>query len=259
MLFCYVFVRRVSSILLFIFITASAVVNAQSFGFGCLGFVGGYGGYSYQEYKPDGLNNYVDVFNQVGSDSLISPMEKFGKATGYRVGLNFFRAKMDNFVLTTKGYYQLISENHEALEKYGMGTRSTSLKLEMMNWGVGIDLGISITKAISWKVVDGAVNFNNITLTRTENKTGAQTTIEKYKTKSTNLGYSIGTGFILDVIDEYLSIEGVAAYTKLSVDNLKMDDGTVLTENQTSTTPMTNFINAGGFNAVVQLNVGFPL
>ena len=121
------FVRKISSVLLFFLIAASAV-NAQSFGFGCLGFVGGYGGYSYQEYKPNGLNNYVDVFNQVRSDSLISPMEKFGKASGYRVGLNFFRAKMDNFVLTTKGYYQLISENHEALEKYGMGTRSTSLK-----------------------------------------------------------------------------------------------------------------------------------
>ncbi len=258
MLFCHVFVRKISSVLLFFLITASTV-NAQSFGFGCLGFVGGYGGYSYQEYKPDGLNNYIDVFNQVRSDSLISPMEKFGKASGYRVGLNFFRAKMDNFVLTTKGYYQLISENHEALEKYGMGTRSTSLKLEIMNWGVGIDLGISITKAISWKVVDGALNFNNITLTRTENKTGAQTIIKKYKTKSTNLGYSIGTGFILDVIDEYVSIEGVAAYTQLSVDNLQMDDGTLLTQNETTAQPMTNFISVGGFNAVVQLNVGFPL
>ena len=258
MLFCYVFVCRIFSILLFLSITAS-VVNAQSFGFGCLGFVGGYGGYSYQQYKPDGLNNYIDIFNRINGDSLVSPMEKFGKARGYRVGLNFFRAKMDNFILTTKGYYQLVSEDHEALEKIGISTRSTTLKLEMMNWGVGIDLGISITKAISWKVVDGALNFNNITFTRTENKTGAQTVVKKYKTKSTKLGYSIGTGFILDVIDEYLSIEGVAAYTQLSIDNLQMDDGTLLTENETSTVPMTNFIKAGGFNAVVQLNVGFPL
>jgi hypothetical protein len=250
--------QRLASILL-LFLFAASVVKAQSFGFGCLGFVGGYGGYSYQEYKPVGLNNYIDVFNQSRGNSLVSPMKKFGKATGYRVGLNFFRAKFDNFILTTKGYYQLISEEHEALEKYGIGTRSTSLKLEMMNWGVGIDLGISITKAISWKVVDGSLNFNNITLTNTENVTGAQTLVRKYKTKSTNLGYSIGTGFILDVIDEYLSIEGLAAYTKLSIDNIQMNDGTLLTENETTTAPMTNFISAGGFNAVVQLNVGFPL
>ncbi len=258
MLFRYVFVRRIASVLLLFFITASAV-NAQSFGFGCLGFVGGYGGYSYQEYKPEGLNNYIDAFNQVRGDSLISPMKKFGKATGYRVGLNFFRAKVDNFILTTKGFYQLISENHEALERYGIGTRSTSLKLEMMNWGVGVDLGISITKAISWKIVDGAVNFNNITLTSTENMTGAKTVVKKYKTKSTNLGYSVGTGFIIDVIDEYVSIEGLAAYTQLSVDNLQMDNGTLLTQNETTAQPMTNFISVGGFNAVVQLNVGFPL
>jgi hypothetical protein len=258
MLFWYVFVHRIPCVLLFFFIAASAV-NAQSFGFGCLGFVGGYGGYSYQEYKPDGLNNYIDVFNRVRGDSLISPMEKFRKATGYRVGLNFFRAKIDNFVLTTKGFYQLISENHEALERHGIGTRSTSLKLEMMNWGVGVDLGISITKAVSWKVVDGAVNFNNITLTSTENMTGAQTVVKKYKTRSTNLGYSVGTGFIIDVIEEYVSIEGLAAYTQLSVDDLQMDDGTLLTVDETTEQPMTNFISVGGFNAVVQLNVGFPL
>lgn len=258
MLFCYVFIRRIPTVLLFLFITASTV-NAQSFGFGCLGFVSGFGGYSYQEYKPDGLNNYIDVFNQIRGDSLISPLEKFGKATGYRVGLNFFRAKMNNFILTTKGFYQLVSEDHEALEKYGIGTRSTSLRLEMMNWGVGVDLGISITKAISWKVVDGAVNFNNITLTNTENMTGAQTIIKKYKTKSTNLGYSVGTGFIIDLIEDYISIEGLAAYTQISVDDLQMDDGTLLAEDETTAQPMTNFVSVGGFNAVVQLNVGFPL
>jgi hypothetical protein len=258
MSFSSCFARKIASVLFFCSIAVSAV-NAQSFGFGCLGFVGGYGGFSYQEYKPSGLNDYINVFNGIRGDSLTSPMENFGEAQGYRVGLNFFRAKMDNFVLTTKGYYQSVSEKHEALERFRTGTRSTSLKLEMMNWGIGIDLGISITKAISWKVVDGALNFNNITFTSTENMPGAQTIVKKYKTKSTNLGYSIGTGFILEVIDEYLSIEGVAAYTKLSIDNLQMDDGTLLTKNETTTDPMTNFINAGGFNAVVQLNVGFPL
>ena len=250
--------RFVTSVLFFCSVVATTV-KAQSFGFGCLGFVGGYGGFSYQEYKPTGLNDYINVFNGIRSDSLVSPMENFGKAQGYRVGLNFFRAKVESFVLTTKGYYQSVSEEHEALEKHASGTRSTTMKLEMRNWGIGVDLGISITNWISWKVVDGALNFNNITLTNTENLTGAETIVKKYKTKSTNLGYSIGTGFILEVIDEYLSIEGVAAYTRLSIDNLQMDDGTLLTQNETTTEPMTNFINAGGFNAVIQLNVGFPL
>lgn len=244
---------------LFVCFASFTAINAQSFGFGCLGFVGGYGGFSYQEYKAAGLNGYINVFNDIRSDSLVSPMESFGKAQGYRVGLNFFRAKVENFVLTTKGYYQSISEEHEALEKFAAGTNSTTMKLEMRNWGIGVDLGISITKWMSWKVVDGALHFNNITFTNTENLTGAKTTVKKYKTRSTNLGYSIGTGFILEIIDDYFSIEGSAGYTKLNVDNLQMDDGTLLTKNETTEDLMSEFINAGGFNAVIQLNVGFPL
>ncbi|MDR3626737.1 MAG: hypothetical protein P4L45_07880, partial [Ignavibacteriaceae bacterium] len=78
----------------------------QSFGFGCLGFVGGYGGYSYQKYNATGLNNYVNGFNEDHKDSLSSPMGKFGVASGYRVGINFFRANIKGFILTTKGFYQ---------------------------------------------------------------------------------------------------------------------------------------------------------
>ncbi len=249
-----------STVVFFIWFISAIVLNAQSsFGFGCLGFGGGYGGFSYQQYKPNGLNDYISAFNDIRSDSLVSPMENFGKARGYRIGLNFFRAKIKNFILTTKGYYQSISEKHESLEKFLSGTSSTTMKLEMRNWGVGIDLGISLTKSISWKVIDGAVHFNNITLTNTENRTGEQTIVNKYRTESTALGYSIGTGFILEVIDEYFTIEGLAGYTSLSVDNLKTDDGVWLTENETSSQSMTGFIDAGGFNAVIQLNVGFPL
>src|SRR5690606_18108777 len=140
---------------------------------------------------------------------------------GVRVGLNFFRGKVENFILTAKGYYQSVTEKHEALEKLPVGTRSTTYKLELRNWAVGIDLGISVTKAISWKVVDGALHFNTIILTNTENSTGAPTTVNKFRTETTQLGFSIGTGFIFEIIDEYFSIEGVAGYTSLSVDNLQ--------------------------------------
>jgi hypothetical protein len=129
------------------------------------------------------------------------------------------------------------------------------LKLELRNWAVGVDLGISVTKTISWKVVDGALHFNTIILTNTENTTGAQTTVNKFRTESTQLGYSIGTGFIFEIIDEYLSIEGVAGYTSLSIENLQKDNNNFLTEDVTTN----NFIDGGGFNAVVQLNIGFPL
>lgn len=234
-------------------------IKAQSFGFGCFGFVSGYGGYSYQRYEPKGLNDYIRVFNQNREDSLVTPMSDFGEANGYRVGLNFFRAKVDNFVLTTKGYYQSITEKHESLERFEAGTRTMSMKLDLRNFGVGVDVGIFVTKWVSWKIIDGAVHFNNTILTNTENSTGTQTTVKKYRTESTSVGYSIGTGFILEIIDDYLSIEGVAAYTHLSIDNLQLDDGTVLTRNENTSDPMKDFINTGGFNAVIQLNLGFPL
>ena len=85
--------------------------------------------------------------------------------------------------------------------------------------------------------------------------TGAQTSVRKYRTESTTLGYTIGTGFILEIIDEYFSIEGAAGYTQLSIDNLFFNNEPLLTNNETTN----NFIDAGGFNAVVQLNVSFPL
>lgn len=234
---------------------STAVLNAQSFGFGCLGFVGGYGGFSYQRYDPKGLNEFISDFNELRSDSLISPMENFGKAQGYRVGLNLFRAKIENFILTPKVYFQSVSEKHEALEKFETGTRSTNMKLELRNWAIGIDLGISVTKDISWKVVDGALHFNTVILTNTVNSTGAQTIVRKYRTESTTVGYTIGTGFILEIIDEYFSIEGAAGYTQLSIDNLFFNNEPLISSNEISN----EIIDSGGFSAVIQLNVGFPL
>jgi hypothetical protein len=238
-----------------VLLSFSSVTNAQSFGFGCLGFVGGYGGFSYHQYQPEGFNDFIGNFNQIRGDSLISPMEDFGKAQGFRVGLNFFRAKVENFILTTKGYYQSLTEKHEALERIPDGTRSTTFKVELRNLAIGVDLGISLTKDISWKVVDGALHFNTVILTNTENSTGAQTIVTKFRTESTALGYSIGTGFILEIIDEYFSIEGVAGYTSLSIDNIEKDNVNLLSEDITSN----KFIESGGFSAVIQLNVGFPL
>jgi hypothetical protein len=242
---------------------SAEVLNAQSFGFGCLGFVGGYGGFSYQRYDPKGLNDFINDFNELRSDSLVSPMENFGKAQGYRVGLNLFRAKIENFVLTPKVYYQSVTEKHEALEKFKTGTRSTSMKLELRNWAIGVDLGISVTKDISWKVVDGALHFNTVILTNTENSTGSQTIVRKFRTESTTVGYTIGTGFILEIIDEYFSIEGVAGYTFLSIENLYDDNNTPFLNpaqlSEQASVIDNKFIDAGGFNAVIQLNVGFPL
>jgi len=250
---------RILRFLILLLAVSAGSLKAQTFGFGCLGLVGGYGGYSYQEYKPTGLNNYIFVFNDLRSDSSISVMDDFGKTQGYRVGLNFFRANFKGFILTAKGFNQFLSEKHNSSVNISDGISNSSFKLELKNWGLGLDLGTSITSMVSWKVIDAAVLFNSATFVNTENLPGARTEIQKYKSGS-ELGYTVGTGFILAIVDDYVTLEGLAAYTVITIEEMKKDDGTFLTVNEDPNSGrMTNFIETGGFNAVIQLNVGFPL
>jgi len=240
------------------FLSTPGSTCGQAVGFGCLGFVGGFGGYSFQRYTPTGLNDYISVYNQIRSDTLSSPMSKFGTATGYRVGLNFFRANIEGFILTTKGYYQSLSEKHSSAIETIEGSSSATFKLDMKNWGIGVDLGTSITKALSWKVIDAALMYSSAVLNDTRNYPNAVTEVNKYKSESSTFGYSIGTGFIFELIDEYVTIEGLAGYTVFSIDKVQADEK-YLTVDEQSTAPMQNFIESGGFNAVLQLNIGFPL
>jgi len=253
------FIRNITVITLFLCVILNINTSAQTFGFGCLGFVGGYGGYSYQKYQPGSLNDYVDDFNFIYKDSLSAPLQKFGKAEGYRLGLNFFRAKFKGFIITAKGFYQNLSEGHNAKEHLIGGDGSTTLQLEIIDWALGIDLGTQITGALSWKVVDAALMFNNAKFTTTQNLPNAVTIVDQYKSESTSIGYTIGTGFILEVVDEYVSLEGVAAFTQFSIDKMKTDDGKYFVSADETPSSGKKFIEKGGFNAVIQLNVGLPL
>jgi len=240
------------------FILFSTTIYAQTFGFGCLGFVGGFAGYSYQKYHADGLNYYIADFNNTYDDSLKAPMSNFGAAAGYRVGINFFRATFPGFILTSKGFYQSLVERKDAEIISTFGSSNSNYKVRLNTWGLGFDVGASITGAVSWKIIDAALLFNKATFTNTRNMPGSFTDIKEYKSDS-KVGYSVGTGFILELVDEYISIEGLAAYTVFSVEELQLGDGTKLTTIESSSTTMNNFIDSGGFNAVIQLNVGFPL
>ena len=144
-------------------------------------------------------------------------MSKFGKTQGYRVGINFFRADIRGFILTAKGFYQLLTEKHNALVNSNYGSTSTVYKVDIKNWGVGIDLGTALTGGISWKVIDAALLFNSAKLTNTTNSPGPMTSVLEYKNSSSKMGYSIGTGFIISVIDQYVTLEGLAGYTDFSI------------------------------------------
>ncbi len=253
------FLHRILILSIFLFLIICNNLPAQNFGFGCLGFVGGYGGYSYQKFQPGTLNDYIDNFNLVYKDSLRTPLDKFGKAGGYRLGLNFFRAKIKGFIITAKGFYQNLTEKHEAKEYLAGGSGNTTLELEIINWALGIDLGKEITGGLSWKVVDAAILFNRAKFTSTQNLPNAVTIVDQYNSDRTSIGYTVGTGFILEIWEEYVSLEGVAAFTQFSIERMKTDDGKLFAGTLNQSSSGKKFIEKGGFNAVIQLNVGLPL
>ena len=240
-------------------ISFSTNINSQTFGFGCLGFFGGYGGIVYQSYKADGLNQFVKYFNEMNSSTLDDPLQEFYGAVGYRVGVNFFRATWDSgFILTAKGFYQSLSRTREASESLVDGNTTYTFELDLKNWAVGIDFGYAITSYLSWKIVDGSINFNNVSLTNTINSSEG-TEVSKYVSESGVIGYSVGTGLIIFLIKDYVSLEGFAGYTGLTIEKLKFDEGDANLFNVLIEEENNNFIESGGFTGVIQLNLGFPL
>lgn len=237
----------------FLLISISSLAEAQTFGFGCLGFVGGYGGYSYQDYNAAGLNEYIKYWNSL--EFVHSPLDEFSSASGYRVGLNFFRATFENgIIVTAKGFYQYLSKENKASVGVGTSDDNYSMDLTLKNWSLGFDVGWQFTKVVSWKILDASLNFNNVTLTETTDLPG-ETYVNKYKSDSGVIGYSIGTGVIVAIIKDYISVEGLAGYTQIVIDNVYNDNG----EPFLGANYNEKFIESGGFSAVIQLNVGFPL
>jgi hypothetical protein len=171
--------------------------------------------------------------------------------------LNFFRATFENGILVTaKGYYQFIDKKNKGGVGVGQSEDNYSLDLNLKNWSLGFDVGWEFTKVISWKILDGSLNFNNVSIIETTDLRGEPTTVNKYKSDSGVIGYSVGTGIIVAILQDYISIEGLAGYTYLTIENAYDSDGTPLLNPSLS---YEKLINSGGFTAVIQLNVGFPL
>lgn len=234
-------------------------INSQTFGFGCLGFFSGYGGVAYQSYKAEGLNQFVTYFNERNSSALDEPLQEYYGAVGYRVGVNFFRATWESgFILTAKGYYQSLSRTRETSESSIEGNTNYMFELDLKNWALGIDFGYSITSFLSWKIVDGSLNFNNVSLTNTINSPDG-TDVSKYKSEGGVLGYSVGTGIIISLVKDYISLEGFAGYTGLTIEKLNYNEGSRTLLNILEDEEYSNFIESGGFTGVIQVNLGFPL
>ena len=232
----------------------TAISNAQSFGFGCLGLSGFYGGYTQQVYKADGINELINQNYLSSSDEKI----KLEKGTGFRIGANIFRADFNDVFITVKGFFQFLKEEHTInSQPLGViqGTFQKKIQLSMNHWGVALDFGFPLFSIFDLKLVEGGVTFYNSEFVYNTLLNDVQQTEVKLEPEKTQISYYIGSGLIINLIPEYISIEGTAAYTLLGIDSLKNNNVIVIPSLVSAKRP----IEKGGFAATVQLNVGFPL
>ncbi|MFA3782112.1 hypothetical protein ABRY23_03520 [Melioribacteraceae bacterium 4301-Me] len=237
---------------LLFFLSLTSNNYSQTFGFGCLGLSGVYGGIAQYNYKADGLNNSLKILNvgKISSDENL----KFEQATGYRIGANIFRAKFTSVFFSAKGYFQFLKEEHSYSQSTVNGIEKNTYRLSLNHWGIGLDIGIPIITILDIKLLEGGITFFNPEFVSETSINGNTESNYKINTDKTKIGYYIGGGIILHLVPDYISVEGTAAYSFYQID--KMDNGTFAIP----VSQVTNkFIEQGGFSAVVQLNIGFPL
>ena len=83
--------------------------------------------------------------------------------------MNFFRKKFSGIFITAKGFYQLLDEKHQAIEKLSFGEVTTSFEVKLINWGLGVDLGTPIVSFLNWKIIDAALTYNQARYSNTQN------------------------------------------------------------------------------------------
>jgi hypothetical protein len=179
---------------------------------------------------------------------------EFKEGTGYRIGANFFRARFNRVFFTAKGYYQFLKETREIIATENSGMFKKSYELSMNHWGIGVDLGVPVFGILDLKIVEGGVNFYNSEFSSISFKDDNTQAEIKYQPDDLKIGYYVGSGLILHLIPDYISIEGTAFFTFLDIADMKNSDGVIL-----PATVDKKFINKGGFSATLQLNIGFPL
>ncbi len=228
---------------------------SQTFGFGCLGLSGFYAGITQQEYESKGIREYL--FPESINNPEFNFKFDFKKATGYRVGANIFRAKFSKAFITAKGYYQFLKETHNRIINNGVNEESYIYTLSMNHWGVGLDLGFPIFSIIDFKFLEGHVTFINPefsteVLDVNNNIIGEN----KITTDKIKIGYFLGSGFIIHLIPDYVSVEATAGYSFFVVEKLYDENKNIVIPVEAS---YNHAINKSKFSATVQLNVGFPL
>ena len=243
--------KLITKFLLVLLLFAGGDVYSQSCGFGCLGLSGFYGGYTFQKYNAEGLNKYLEK-GLPGSSSQTQDIKKFEYSLGFRIGANLVRLSYKDFILTLKGYYQFLKE-----EKNPFNYTDTKYSLTNNFWGTGLDFGYSLFSFMDIKFIDAQITFHSVDL-KINNSADPSNQEVDYNNRSVK-GYTIGSGLIFKVIDDYIGVELTAGYTNFKINNLSdVNDNYILGENNQFSDGK-DFIKSGGLFITAQLNVGIPL
>jgi len=162
---------------------------------------------------------------------------------------------MDFAFITLKGFYQFMKEEHQIDDEVQTDILKNNYRLSMNYWGVGLDFGIPLFSIIDWKIIEGGLTFYNSEFSYRILLNDEEQSELKLSPETTKLGYYVGSGIVLHLVRDYISIEGTAAYSIIRIDNMNNDSGDVLLPAQSSN----KALEKGGFTATVQLNIGFPL
>jgi len=256
-------IMKIKYLIISIALLSFSKVSSQSCGFGCLGLSGIYGGYSIQQYQADGLNGHLNYLANPpwSSSSLRNDSFNFNEGKGFKVGINLVRAQYSKFFVTVKGYYQFLSEEQSQKSPDGFGFNYIyDAKFEMDNWGIGFDIGIPLIGFIEWKILDGELKFFSPKLTiKNYNDNPLSNSIFSeniFTSDKVKMAYSVGSGFIFNIIQDYISIEATGMYSFIEIDDLTDDlDGSAIPNKGADS----KLISQGGLQGFVQLNVGIPL
>jgi hypothetical protein len=238
-------------IIVFLLLITAKNLYPQTCGFGCFGLSGFYGGYTYQQYNADGFNQYLENIQLVNSSNY-EDLKKYNFGIGFRIGANLVRFNYKDFIISIKGYYQFLKE-----EKNPFSFTDTKYSLTNNFWGTGLDFGYSVFSFMDVKFIDAQVTFHSVDL-KISNPSNQTNKEIDYNNRSVQ-GYSLGSGLIFRIIDDYIGVELTAGYTNFKISNLTDDKNDYLLGEQKILSKGKDFIKAGGLFVTAQLNVGIPL
>ncbi len=223
----------------------SPVLKAQQFGFGCLGLSGVFGGYSYQFYKADGLNDYINSIATSTGHNV-----NFNKGEGFIIGANIFRAQFHSVFIGLKGFYQFLEETKTIIPLDD--NTPSSYQFNLNYWGAGIDFGFPLGSFISFKLIDAGVTYSDISLKISQKFNGENIPVMKYTSVKPKIGYYVGSGLLFNLISNYVSLELTARYHFTNYDNLQNENNQYLLQQNSNV----KLVSLSGIQASAQLNIG---